>query len=148
MTRIIFFGGSTGYGAWDEEGGWVDRLKRHIHKKVVAGELYCFLYNLGISGKSTNDMIMRMDFEIKQRIKSNEETVVLVEAGTNDSRYVHSKGSRETSPDEFAKNLKKIIEISRKYADKIFFIGPREIDQTKTDPIPWRTDLSFRLKDI
>lgn len=148
MTRVMVFGASTTYGAWDKEGGWVDRLKRFCHQKSVADGLKCLVYNLGISGKSTTDMLKRFEFETKQRLKEGEETIFIIEAGTNDSRFVHSRGEKETPPEKFRENIRKIIALAKQFSENIVFVGPRPVDEKKTDPIPWNKDHSFRNKDI
>lgn len=148
MTRIIFFGASTGYGAWDEEGGWVDRLKRFCHKRFMEEKSEKFvLYNLGVTGKSTKDMVMRFEPELKERLKEQEETVLLIEAGTNDSRFVQDLGRREVDPDRFRDNMKKIIAIARKHSEKIIIIGTRPVIQKKTDPFQNKGHC-FRNKDL
>lgn len=35
MVQILFFGPSTTYGAWDSEGGYVQRLRKYLDKKVI-----------------------------------------------------------------------------------------------------------------
>ena len=53
MTLILVFGTSSTYGCWDEEGGWVQRLRKHLDKKQLTdkdSDLYYLVYNLGISG--------------------------------------------------------------------------------------------------
>ncbi len=39
MTRILVFGPSTTYGAWDIEGGWVQRLRRYLDEKQLAEKI-------------------------------------------------------------------------------------------------------------
>jgi len=148
MTRILVFGDSTAYGAWDAEGGWADRLKRYCHERTIQGKMYCLVYTLGVSGKSTDDMLMRFEAEARERMKEMEESIFIIAAGTNDSKFVHSKGCREVPPERFRKNLKRLISLAKKRSEKVIFIGPTPVDQSKTDTVPWNKDRSFRNADI
>ena len=38
MTFILVFGTSTTYGAWDSEGGWVQRLTKYLDNKQLEGK--------------------------------------------------------------------------------------------------------------
>lgn len=46
--RILIFGDSITYGAWDSEGGWADRLKRWAHQHYLANGTKLQVINLGI----------------------------------------------------------------------------------------------------
>lgn len=63
---ICIFGDSITWGASDsEKGGWVERLK------IYFGEKYDInVYNLGISGDATEDLLVRIEKELRSR-KSN-----------------------------------------------------------------------------
>lgn len=52
---ILFFGDSITWGAWDEEGGWVARIKKYIDLKIISTHFnyYNDLHNVGIFGDST-----------------------------------------------------------------------------------------------
>ena len=59
-SRIIVFGASTSHGFWDEKGGWADRLKQCLHKRTLEEEdFYGTVYNLGISGGTTEDILKK-----------------------------------------------------------------------------------------
>src|SRR3989344_3552583 len=89
MTLILVFGDSITYGAWDTNGGWVQRLRTYLDKKQLADpKLYYELYNLGVSGDTSTDLLERFEAETKQRIKrmsAKEEIIIIVAIGTNDS---------------------------------------------------------------
>ena len=70
MPQILIFGDSIIYGAWDREGGWAARLRKFLDEKTLTEEdFYCLVYNLGISGDTTEDLLERFEFETEQRIK-------------------------------------------------------------------------------
>ncbi|MFQ6056667.1 MAG: SGNH/GDSL hydrolase family protein, partial [Methanosarcinales archaeon] len=89
MTRIIIFGASITYGAWDKEGGWTRRLRKFLDKKTLSDtNTYFIIYNLGVSGDTTEDLIERVEFETKQRLKEGEETIFIFSIGTTDSQFI------------------------------------------------------------
>ena len=54
MVQILIFGDSIAWGAWDKEGGWVQRLRKLIDEKNLSDpEFYCLVYNLGVSGNKS-----------------------------------------------------------------------------------------------
>lgn len=134
--QILVFGDSIAYGAWDEEGGWVERLKREIHKRVISSNLkfYCDVYNLSIDGGFTKDILKRFEFEVQQRI-IEEETVIVFAIGINDSCFMKGKKTDEEF-EVFRKNILKLIQLSSKFSARIIFLGLAPVDEEKTNPIP------------
>jgi hypothetical protein len=68
MKKIFIFGDSIAYGAWDPEGGWVERLRQWLF--VTTRDEYnlgTFLYNLSIVGETTADLLKRFTTEIEAR---------------------------------------------------------------------------------
>jgi lysophospholipase L1-like esterase len=53
-----------------------------------------------------------------------------------------------TPIDEFRKNLENLSEKARKFTEKIIFVGLAGVDETKTQPIYWNTDISYSNEDI
>jgi len=141
-TRICIFGGSISQGHFDhEQGGWVERLKRELKDPNETLRIF----NLGISGDSTQEILKRMKVEAKAR-KSN---VIIYAGGTNDSRYLKgNENNTFTKPKQFQKNLKKILKISRKLNAKLLFINACPCDDSKTQPVPWNPEHSYSNKNI
>jgi len=149
MVRLLIFGASSTAGAWDNEGGWANRLIAFLFQKVNADpNFYGFAYNLGISGDTTKDLLERMEFETKMRIKETEETVFIVDIGANDSCYEYAKKDFTIPSEEFKKNIKNIIGITRKFSKKIIIMGPWPMDDSKLDPIPWAEHKSYKNEYI
>lgn len=137
--NICIFGDSIIWGAFDtEKGGWANRLKIFLEKEFrdVA------VYNLGISGDITDDVLERFESESRAR----EANVLVFAIGINDSQYIKSKDNPHTPLEKFKNNLKDLIAKSRAFTDKIVFIGFADIDESKTMPIPWRPDTYYDKK--
>ncbi|MCD6094549.1 hypothetical protein J7J39_01440 [bacterium] len=149
MARILVFGDSITYGAWDKEGGWVQRLRKFLDEKNLAdSDFYCKVYNLGISGNNTEDILKRFEFETKQRLKEIDETIIIFAIGLNDSQFVHSENKNRIPLEKFKENIQKLIKSAKKFSSKIIFVGLSPVNETKTTPIPWDTDKSYRNEYI
>ncbi len=145
MTQVLIFGDSITYGAYDSElGGWVDRLKAFLFGKRSA-EHY-FVYNLGVSGDTTTEILERLEFETRQRVYENDfkNTVFVFSIGVNDSSWMQSKNNHRVLPEEFKENLNEIVKLAKKFSSKIAFIGAIPADESKTIPVPWATDISYK----
>jgi lysophospholipase L1-like esterase len=135
MEKIIaIFGDSITWGAYDIEGGWANRLKQYLTERT---EDYFEVYNLGISGDSTADLLNRIGVESEAR---NPNTIVIA-IGANDASYIKSKSDNYVPMAEFKNNLIKIINEARNFTDEIIFVGLTRVDETKTVPVPWNPDI-------
>ena len=151
MARICVFGDSIAHGAWDKQGGWVQRLNQFFIEKYLSNpsNFYCSVYNLSISGNTTEDLLERFDFEIKQRLKEEEnKTIIIFAIGANDSDFVHSKNDFWVQPKKTKKNIKKFIEIAQKFSTEIIFVGLLPAEEQKVCPMPWDMDKSSKNKNI
>ena len=138
MSKILIFGDSIAWGAFDSEnGGWVNRLKLYMWSKDDID-----VYNLGISGNKTPNLLERFESDIKSRIEEGLEVIIMFAIGINDSYFLHSKNDNVTKFDDFKKNIGKLIILAKKFSSKIIFVGLNPIDEIKTTPIPWDTDKS------
>ncbi|MBS3175302.1 hypothetical protein J4440_05455 [Candidatus Woesearchaeota archaeon] len=147
MTIVLIFGDSVVQGFWDYEGGWADRLKQFLMSKSLENEKYFFsVFNLGISGDTSKDILERIEFETRQRIKlleKDEDIIFLISIGSNDSIYNLKTKKHYIDLKEFENNLTKIFIIAKKYSDKIIFVGDNPVDEDLTNPIPWLKDCSY-----
>lgn len=149
MTRILVFGDSIAWGAWDIERGWVERLRKYYNEKNLSGSnFWCLIYNLGISGNGVSDVLERFEFETKQRLKEDEETIIIFAVGINDSVFVHSKGATRSSGEEVREKVKELVEKARKYSSKIVFVGLTPVDESLVNPIPWIPNESLQNKYV
>jgi len=134
MEKIIcVFGASSTWGAGDyDKGGWVNRLRLYIDKRTKEGGDYIELYNLGISGNTTRDILKRFESEMKAR---NPDLIIL-SIGDNDSALVPLE--------EFGKNIDKIVKLAKKQGKHdIVFIGTKPVNEKLTTPVKWDTSLSY-----
>jgi len=132
MFGILAFGASITFGRGNSvNGGWAGRFKKYFE----AQDYYNSLYNLGIPGDSTTDLLRRFEVECQARIKfkrPGDKFVILIGIGTNDSRLVNNKP--QTKPEVFKKNILKLIKLSQKYTQSISFIGLTPVDEKRTQP--------------
>ncbi|MBS3144067.1 hypothetical protein J4208_00625 [Candidatus Woesearchaeota archaeon] len=149
MTLIFAFGTSTTYGAWDVEGGWVQRLRKYLDQQQLANlDLYYVIYNLGVSGDTSQDILERFTFETEQRTKlqdEQEDIIFLFSVGVNDSMFDNKTKKHQIPLNTYVKNISALIQQAKKYTSlsKIFFLGSKPVDDTKVDPIPWKAGCSY-----
>lgn len=149
MDKVfLFFGASITYGAYDEKGGWVSRLREFIDKKFFNSEDGHFVYNLGISGNTTKDLLNRFENETARRIEPGNKIFIFFSIGVNDAAFLSSKNDYWVPKTEYAQNLKELIGLGKKYSQEIFFIGLTPIDDSKTSPVPWNKDIVYRNEFI
>lgn len=135
--NICIFGDSITEGYYDnEKNGWVNRLKTIF----VDDEIY----NLGVSGNSTEDLLKRFDADIKDK---NPEMIIFA-IGTNDSVYLPSEKRNYVDFDKFKENLKILIEKSKQFTNGIIFVGLTPVDESLTKPIPWEIEIHYTNEEI
>lgn len=152
MATILIFGDSITFGSADVEGGWVQRLKKLFDEsnainrvsKKVSGESTA-VYNLGISGNTSDNLVERFEFECNQRVSREDNPITFIFAiGINDSAFSQEKKTNQVILSQFEKNLEKLIQLSKKISSRIVFIGLTQVIESKTNPIPWRTDIFYK----
>jgi lysophospholipase L1-like esterase len=137
--NICVFGASTTFGIGDDErGGWVDRLKVFLMKDDIR------VYNLGISGATTDMLLERMENEARPRRPD----IIILALGSNDSSFRKKLGTNFVPIENFKNNLEKIRKVAIDFTDKIIFVGSTIVDEEETVPIPWNTDASYKNEDI
>ncbi len=123
--KIIVYGSSISWGAWDKEGGWVERLKKYTSGKTIdSGEkYYCMLYNLGISGDNSTGILQRFEKELLQRYGETDQTLtIIIEVGINDSLYVNDKKEFQVPKTVFESNVKKLFDVAKKYTTELYLL--------------------------
>ncbi len=151
MTHILVFGDSITYGAWDIEGGWVQRLRKFLDQRSISsGEYDDLIYNMGVSADTTELLLKRLENETKnERLEGDGDTVLIFSIGVNDANFVRSKKAFMVTPQKFKTNLKKLTNIAKKLkSSEIVFVGLTPVDDPKLDPIPWATHLSVKNSDV
>lgn len=146
MANILVFGDSITQGFWDIEGGWVSRLRRFLDQKTLESksETYFSIFNLGISGDTSEGLAKRFEAELKPRLDQEAEAIIIFAIGINDSYYINPENRHNVSLEQFQQNLWTLLSQARKYSKKIAFLGLTPIDQAKTDPVPWSWTKSYK----
>ncbi len=148
--QFFVFGDSIAYGAADREGGWANRLRRYLDAKMLAsnGKEFYMLYNLGVSGDTTEDVLARFLPEISARLDASEEVVVLFAVCINDSQQLGAKGNYRIPPETFAANVDQLLEQAGGVSNMIIFMGPTNVDESRTMPVAWASDKSYDNESI
>lgn len=144
---ILVYGDSITYGAWDvEAGGWVSRL-RMILDRLPDPPL---IYNLGVSGESTDELVERFEHESAFRIDADEDPpsrpIILFQTGANDAQYLLNSGTVRTPLNKFKTNITTLIDraITLTLPSKVAFLSLLRVDDARVNPLPWATHLSHR----
>lgn len=138
---INVFGDSIIWGAGDDLGGWVNRLRNNL---VQDQDNYLKVYNLGISGNNSDGLLKRFNFENEFR---NPDTIIIA-IGINDSQYINSKNNPRVSLQKFESNLLELINQAKKYTQEIIFIGLIKVDEKKVMPIQWDSTKFYDNENI
>lgn len=143
--NIMIFGDSITYGAWDEKGGWVQRLRKYIESKDPLHKKGILVYNCGVSGDTTSSLVARFEKEAKLRLDDSD-NVIIFSIGTNDCLYLNKDRRPNISEKIFEKNIKKLISVASKIPGKIIFTGLTPVDESKMNPLKW--DPQFAAKNV
>lgn len=140
--KICVWGDSIVWGSGDhEKGGWVERLKLHYMEKT-SEEVK--VYNLGISGGNTDDLLRRFETEAKER----KPRIIMFAIGTNDSSYFKENTLNRVSVEKFENNLAELANIAQTITNRIIFVGLTLVNESKTMPIPWNVEIYYDNKNI
>lgn len=146
--RVLVFGASTAQGFWDTHGGWVQRLRSHYDSKQIEdfSASQPIIFNLGVSGDTSDDVLKRFEAETKARWPGDRELALVFSLGTNNAAI--KNGSDRSSPSDYRNELIGLVEKARRFTDKILFVGPSPCDDTKTNPVAWDHNLHYQSDRI
>lgn len=147
IVEVMVFGDSIAYGAWDNNGGWVQRLREPIDVKNLVDEgVAYFIYNLGVVDDTSAGVLKRFENEINSRIylNSNQKRIIIFAIGENDSLILVKDKANRIPKDEFEKNINKLIDLSKKWAHRIVFVGLTPVEEAKAIPLPWDESLAYK----
>ena len=139
--RILAFGASTCEGKGDPQGGgFVGRLKTW---REIEDYQQNYVYNLGISGNTSSDVLKRFLPEAKPRHPD----LVIFQFGGNDIRREGSgQAEIKISLAEYIDNVTQLI-FQVKQISQVMFISSIPIDDSKTQPISW-VPYYYAQKDV
>jgi lysophospholipase L1-like esterase len=145
---ILVFGASIVWGNWDGEGGWVQRLKRVTDGMSIRDKKRdIMLYNLGVPGDSTRELLKRVKPEMNARVDEGEEVTLIFSVGSNDSYCFSKEGSFNVTPEEYRENLAGLLGIARESEARAIFVGFPTVDR-RVDPVPWRPEISYKIEHV
>ena len=132
MKAILCLGDSITHGRGEMPSiGWVGRLKDYYEGQ----EFYHCVFNLGIPGNTSKDMLKRIDIEAKARAiyrRPDSEYIITISVGTNDMGGIGSPDAVIISPRKFRKNIFSLIRKARKYVQKVVFISTLPVDESRS----------------
>lgn len=144
LRHVYCFGDSITYGEWDEQGGWVQRLRSFADQAFISGRGdKTLVFNLGVPGDTAEDMLKRIEGEMAARFDPEVQTLIVFAVGMNDAHYNTAEKKYFCEPQQFEANLGRLLGIARKYTKKIAVVGLNPIDQRKVDPLPWNAEKAY-----
>ncbi|MFC1649293.1 SGNH/GDSL hydrolase family protein [Patescibacteria group bacterium] len=148
MANVLVFGASIVQGFHDTRGGWVNRLKNDLLKYSRENNYKKDLkiYNLGISGDTSTDVLKRFDHEVKPRNWKSQKTIVIFAIGINDTILIN--GKLKTPEAKFRKNLETLSQKAGKFSEYTIFVGPSPVVESRVGPMPWSPTESYHNKNI
>jgi acyl-CoA thioesterase-1 len=142
MIKIFIFGDSIAYGAWDPEGGWVERLRQWLFG-TTRGDYNrgTFLYNLSIVGETTAELRKRFPTELAARQPAPEDLIVFA-TGINDTQFVQDQPI--ATPTDVCTHVRALLQQARTWTPRLCWVGLTPVDDARTTPIPWMPDRAYR----
>jgi len=117
---IGVWGDSITFGSCDSEAlGWCGRLR-----KSLPTEGWNELYNFGISGETSTDILKRFEVEASAIRPSD----IIFAVGINDSKFPSEAEQNKVSLSDYKENLEKLIKQAKSFTDKITIVGATRVD--------------------
>ncbi len=128
MKRICIFGDSITWGAGlHTREAWANLLRNYIESKT---DHYIEVYDLGIDGNTTKDLLQRFDIEAEAR----KPELIIFAIGVNDSMF-RNENSYDIDSNQFAENLNILNDKANKFTNKIWFLGLVKGSDSETNPL-------------
>ena len=130
--KVIAVGDSTIYGYGDPQGGgWVERLRRQWMSPDTAGHI---IYNLGVRGDRTKDVLHRLEHEylVRGELRNRYPDLIILSVGVNDSaRLGRPQGKQFTQEEIFQKEIETLLEVAARLCKEVVFVGMVPVDEAK-----------------
>ena len=145
MTKIIAIGDSITRWADDLQELWrVNRIRKHFDNNNSEWDIQ--VYNCWISGNTSEDVLPRFSQEIKTRGKNDEEIIIILAIGINDSQILNDTWKNKIKEDVFTDNIRQLIDRSKPH--KIIILWLTNIDESKLSPLPRNTAKSYKASEV
>ena len=119
--------------------GWVSRLRKYFDNQKGKD---VDIYNGGISGDRTKDLLERLEAEAEIRKSKLRSNIFIFQIGINDTQ------DNQISLKQFANNLHALYISAQKFATTVLFLWLTNIDETKTTPTIFNPDVFYYKKDV
>lgn len=122
-ANIYCFGDSITWGESDHiGGGWADRLKVfYIQRSLETGGEGICVFNLGIGGETTQGVQQRFEAELRARLNSTAQSVVLLAYGANDAAEIN--GSCIVPIETYQERLRYCVAEAKKIDTEILILN-------------------------
>lgn len=129
IQNLVIFGDSIAYGAWDELGGWTDRIKIYRESQRQGSSSYALTYNMGIPGDTIYGLYQRIKNELEIRTSLDKyQNQVILSYGMNDLIPVNAS-DRLVSPEDFEDYYQKVLFYLKEKAIKITVLNITPINE-------------------
>lgn len=91
------------------------------------------LFNLGVSGDDSGDLLTRFDNETK--VRATEELAFVIAIGINDTRTEADAPYSDVT--RYKQNLEGILKLAKHYSNKILFVGLTPCVEERSNPVSW-----------
>ena len=127
--KVVALGDSLVYGYGDfVGGGWVERLRRQWMSPQGEGHV---LYNLGVRGDRTQQIVQRLEqeFSCRGELRNHVPDLILLSVGLNDSARVGKPdGKLFTDFEDFKQQIAYLLDIAQSLCP-ILFIGMTPVNE-------------------
>ncbi|TAK89191.1 SGNH/GDSL hydrolase family protein [Patescibacteria group bacterium] len=132
MKTICIFGDSITWGrGLESRVGWANLLRNELE----AQDDSIHVYDLGIDGNTTHDLLERVPGEAKVR----KPDIIIWAIGVNDSAYRKTPNYPLIKAEQFEDNLDTLFELGAEMAQKQLCVGIAKGSDANTTPLPGST---------
>ena len=149
MTHFYIFGDSITQGAWDNFGGWVQRIRRVLDEHFVSRDIPRFLtVNIGGTGHTSVRLLDVFEKEMSIQPEVSSETLILFSIGLSDSRIHRESGQCEVPLETFKQNIIQLGVKAAQYTQHYAFVGLTPIVEAEVNPLPWDKAHCYDLQTV
>lgn len=132
--RIYIFGDSIAQGYFDSRGGWANRITIYYQLEALKNlsSEWVEVFNLGISGDTTEGVLRRLRPEVEARRLSEAEECIVLAVGINDAILRDNRVLMEVY--DFQNAYDALIDEALKLCPRVICVGLTAVNETQTDP--------------